>query len=411
MRDRRPSLLIEPRIAARRRRRRAYRRGTLGLVALLVVAVAAVGLVPADGFLRRALDLAAPAGPDALDRLGAPSATLLVTYEGDALTAAPMVLAMDPATSRATVLLVPPATVVEVPGHGAFPLDQAHELGGVALVAVSLANALGVWFDAATGVRNADWVDLVDRVGGARVEVRSPLEAQSSGRRFAPGVQHLDGSGWTDLLTLRQVDETQLEALPRVQHAVAALLDRLAADPEVLAGGAYPNHPSDGRSGSVPGDDRLVAAALQAMALARAEDRLTTLTLPVVALGTGREDRYRLDGPRVEELVADRLTAARPSAAVGDGHRVQVLNGNGVPRIGPRVAELLGDGGYRVVLSGNADRFDYQTTRIILHAAGPDVLEVAEDVRRRLGVGAVERAGIPQSVVDLTIVVGADFPP
>ena len=141
------------------------------------------------------------------------------------------------------------------------------------------------------------------------------------------------------------------------------------------------------------------------------QQRLTTLTLPVVALGTGREDRYRLDGPRVEELVSDRLTAARPSGAVGDGHRVQVLNGNGVPRIGQRVAELLGDGGYRVVLSGNADRFDYERTRIILHAAGPGVLEVAEDVRRRLGVGEVERAGTPQSVVDLTIVVGADFPP
>lgn len=378
---------------------------------LLVVAILIAGLVPADGFLRRAMDLAAPPATAPPDPVAAPAATLLVSRDGDELTAAPLVLGLDPTTAQATVVLVPPATVVDVPGHGSFPLDEAYQRGGVALVAVSLANALGVRFDAVAGMGMADWADLVDRVGGVHVELRAELESERSGRRFAAGSQQLDGAAWADLLTLRQIDETQLEGLPRVQQALAGLLDRVVAAPDVLEAGLFGDRDRAAARAIETGDEAAVVAAMQAMARARAEDRLTTLTLPVLALGTGREDRYRLDVPRVEELVGDRLAAARPSGAVGDLRRIQVLNGNGVPGVGQQVAERLGAGGYRVVLSGNADRFDYETSRIIVHAPGPDALTVAEDVRRRLGAGEVERAGTPQTVVDLTIVVGADFPP
>jgi hypothetical protein len=40
-----------------------------------------------------------------------------------------------------------------------------------------------------------------------------------------------------------------------------------------------------------------------------------------------------------------------------------------------------------------------------------DQLAVARDIQERLGVGEIERSGTPQSVVDVTIVVGRDFPP
>ncbi len=89
---------------------------------------------------------------------------------------------------------------------------------------------------------------------------------------------------------------------------------------------------------------------------------------------------------------------------------MEILNGNGAEAVGQDVAERLRGGGYRVVLTGNADSFDYETTLIVVYDDTPEQLAMAEDVRERLGVGEIQRSATPQSVVDATIVVGADFP-
>jgi polyisoprenyl-teichoic acid--peptidoglycan teichoic acid transferase len=89
--------------------------------------------------------------------------------------------------------------------------------------------------------------------------------------------------------------------------------------------------------------------------------------------------------------------------------RVQILNGNGAPGIGEQVAsELVGEG-FRVVLSGNADRLDYAETLIVIYESTPEAQESAERVRDLLGVGEVQVSVQPQGIVDLTIVVGKDF--
>jgi polyisoprenyl-teichoic acid--peptidoglycan teichoic acid transferase len=97
--------------------------------------------------------------------------------------------------------------------------------------------------------------------------------------------------------------------------------------------------------------------------------------------------------------------------ASGTRMAVQILNGNARPGIGQDVADALADGRYRIVLTGNADRFTYRETRILIYSDDPTDLAAAQDISERLGVGVIERSGTPQSVVDVTIIVGADFPP
>jgi polyisoprenyl-teichoic acid--peptidoglycan teichoic acid transferase len=413
--------------ASRRRRRRARVRRTVGVGLLLVFAAATV--------------LLASLGVDGTRELVAPSDTVppaplapgdrqpalaLVTYDettGDTAAAAVVVLAHDRDDGQGTVLLVPAGTVADVPGHGSSTVGDAYTFGEGPLVAVTVDNLLDVRLDGVVAVSSAGWAALADVLGPIEVEVRSRLVAEADGGgevRFEPGAQQLEGDRLAEFVTFRGAGETELEALPRIQQVIAGLLDRIAEDPaplRALLGLGEPPPDPEGpaaEAGAIPlesSDPALTYALLTELAEAQRAERLTTLTLPVSPLGSGQDDLYRVDAERAGAVIEERLAASRPTDTAGAGRTLQVLNGNGVPGIGQQVAERLQPGGYRILLTGNADRFSYETTRIVVYDDAPEQLAVARDIRERLGTGEIERSGTPQSVVDVTIVVGADFPP
>jgi polyisoprenyl-teichoic acid--peptidoglycan teichoic acid transferase len=382
------------------------------VVVLLAVAAVALLLV-ASGVVDRARDIVAPERePDHAELPGGRQPTLaLVTYEAgaeDAGARSIAVLAHDRETGEGTVLLVPPSTIADVPGHGSFGVGEAFAFGGASLVGVTLENQLGIRLDEVAAVSDDEWASLLDRVGGYEVEVAgelvAPVEDGGGQIRFQPGPQHLDGPRLSEYLLFRAQGETELDALPRAQRVLTGLLDRLAEEPALLET-AFPD---DAPELDVD-DPELVRQLLGELAQARAADGVVTLTLPVSPLGSGREDVYRLDAARLTQLVEDRLAPSRPTGEAGTGRNLQILNGNGIPGVGQVVAERLQPGGYRVLLTGNADSFDHETTRIVVYDDGQEQLAIARDIRERLGVGEIERSGMPQSVVDVTIVVGADF--
>ena len=93
--------------------------------------------------------------------------------------------------------------------------------------------------------------------------------------------------------------------------------------------------------------------------------------------------------------------------ASSDRIRVQVLNGTGAPGLSQQVQPALAAAGAVVSLTGNADRFDHQLTQVVFYR--DEDLEAAQAVRQALGVGEVVRSLVPLDVVDVTVVVGADF--
>jgi polyisoprenyl-teichoic acid--peptidoglycan teichoic acid transferase len=414
--------------ASRRRRRRSRVRRTVGVGLLLALAVATVLLASLG--LGGTRELVAP-GDTGTPAPAAPGdrqpALALVTYDettGDTAAAAVVVLAHDRDDEQGTVLLVPAGTVADVPGHGSSTVGDAYTFGEGPLVAVTVDNLLDVRLDGVVAVSRAGWATLGDVLGPIEVEVRSRLVAEGDGGggevRFEPGPQQLEGDRLAEFVTFRGVGETELEALPRIQQVVAGLLDRIAEDPAPLRALLGLDEPPPDPEGSAEeagagpfesSDPALTYALLTELAEARRAERLTTLTLPVSPLGSGRDDLYRVDAERAGAIIEERLAASRPTDTAGAGRSLQVLNGNGVPGIGQQVAERLQPGGYRILLTGNADRFSYETTRIVIYDDAPEQLAVARDIRERLGTGEIERSGTPQSVVDVTIVVGADFPP
>jgi len=87
--------------------------------------------------------------------------------------------------------------------------------------------------------------------------------------------------------------------------------------------------------------------------------------------------------------------------------RAFVQNGSGIPGIGEAVARDLLPQGFRIVLTGNAESFNHDTT--LITAIGADHLDDANRARSALGVGTVRVSQVPSGLADVTIVVGRDF--
>jgi len=61
------------------------------------------------------------------------------------------------------------------------------------------------------------------------------------------------------------------------------------------------------------------------------------------------------------------------------------------------------------VLSGNANRLDYDTTQIVIYESTPEAQAAGERAGELLGVGNLQVSVNQQGIVDVTIVVGKDF--
>ncbi|HVM12038.1 MAG TPA: LytR C-terminal domain-containing protein, partial [Actinomycetota bacterium] len=159
------------------------------------------------------------------------------------------------------------------------------------------------------------------------------------------------------------------------------LLAATAARPRVLAG-ALPRDAA-----------RIVTSA--GVGGARAID------LPVVEAGSGL---VRAEAEAVAALARERFAR---TARTAEPVRLVVLNGNGIPGIGERVARKLVPAGFRLVSSQNASTFDVKET--LIAATDERFLDEARLARELLGVGRVALDPQSSRVAEVTVIVGRDF--
>lgn len=391
-----------------RRQRRARRWTAVTAVAVVALAVAATATL---------LQVGAP-GPATAPRGGLEAVTvptqhslLLVRHDGDQRPAtAVTLLAAGPGGVPAHVLFLPVGTLVDIPGVGLDRLGNAYQYGGTELLVASVENALGIAVDHAAAVDDAAFAGFLERAGPVQVEVPARLarhgEDGATDVRFQPGLQMLTGGRLAEYWSLRQDGEPELEVFPRRQRVLEAVLAAGARDPavrEALVQGA-------GQLGA-DAEDAWVGDLLGRLVDAQAAGTLRFVVLPVEPFGgAGPEGdgTYRLREAEARELVASTVAAGVRSGEADRSVRVQVLNGVGVPGLGAQVDRHL-DEGFVTVLSGNVPAFGVGETVIVVYDESARSMEAARRVQELLGVGRIEASRQPQSVVDLTIVVGEDF--
>lgn len=145
-----------------------------------------------------------------------------------------------------------------------------------------------------------------------------------------------------------------------------------------------------------------IAAALSAIPA----KNTALVPLPTKPIKLGNQTYFE---PQRTE-VADLLKAwwGVDANAASQVTRVIVYNGAGKPGIAGTAAQALIRGGFRVIDTKNADRFDYKTTQVVIQR-GP--IEKGAEVVKVLGTGQVSEKRTDEDVVDIIVIVGTDYRP
>ena len=381
----------------RRARKRAQRRRLIrivlvGLLVAAVLGVAAVvvlrdrGTAPVDEELLP-VTVEDTEEPPAAPIDDPPRALVVHQSDGGAVVGV-TVLAAGPTGEGGSVVFLPAGSMVEVPSFGIDALRDAHSLGGLALLQSSVENLLGLSFDAVAAVGPTQLAAALEPVGVLTVDVPSPVESVSPEGRvtvlWGAGPQAVAPDEAAAFLEApgQGSDLDRLVRHQRFWEAWLAALDG-EAPPRAALGAVGP-----------------VVAGLS-------DGDVRYDVLPVEAVASGPSAEADLWSVKDEELAA-LVGRVAPEASPAEARiRVQVLNGTGDVGVAQVVQPLLVPAGASVALTGNADRFDYATTQVVFY---DDADRAAADaVRAALGVGEVVKSLTPLSVVDVTVVVGADL--
>lgn len=400
------------RSARRERNRRRRKRLLLGAVAAVLFG-AASSAIPYALLYERGDESDLPF-PDAIALPAEEPDTeqrrlLLVTASGDGTPASSVTLLATPsADGPAAAVFLPTTTLVHVPGFGSDQLAAAHRYGGGDLLRAAVENALSVPIHAVAVATEGAFAEFLGRAGQLDVTVTERLvdryDDGSASLAFEQGSQTLDGDGLARLW-LHGSGDDEIASFERRQTVLSGLL--AAASDEVVRNRLVADGAPQLRTDA---EAEWVRGLFEDLTIAHAEDQLRFRLLPVERFGAAGVDgrrAYRIQQDETAQLVATVLGGPRhlPGAAPA---RAQVLNGVGVPGVGQMIDELVSSE-VRLVLTGNANHFEHAETKLLIYEETESALDLAERVRAALGVGTIQVSRQPQSMVDITIVVGADL--
>lgn len=401
---------LGPRRAALEKRRRSERRkrALLGTIMVIAGVAAAAAIVVYAAKEVVGNDEAVP-----IDQGGvSTSVTTTLVFgtrtaaDGTEKTVWTSLLVYDSEEIRGAVAYVPAHTAVEVPGRGLLALGDAYDSGGIPLLLVTAENLFGVTIDRYLQLSENDARVLMRNIGDLSVdvphEVRVSLGGGDTRVIFSSGQQLLPPPFLARLLYVVGEDADDVALGSRHLAFWDALFDAYEGDPQALVDAVVASGGSLGKSDAPVESLSDLFGDLAALPGASRSLR----ALPVSPLEVPGSRLYLADEGELEAFVSE---VVGDSAALADQIRVQILNGNGAPGIGQEVAERLVGEGFRVILSGNAKRLDYETTLIISYSNTPEATALAEKARALLGVGELRVSRQEQGIVDLTIVVGKDF--
>jgi len=281
---------------------------------------------------------------------------------------APSALAATIGGGAGAAVIVPPNLTFVMPGAGEMNSNRIQDLPGDQM-RIGLSNIGGAW-DGHYATMDLDrFGGVVDRLGGLNVNLSDAYPAGAED--LGPGPTQLSGAQVISLLRTRSDDTSSRFA--------DVLIAFLAAQPAMS--------PTDFSST----DDAPAAASL----LAAGETLVQIMPSEVVGGSI-----LSIAQPDLDQLMTQLFGTTPPV-------RAEVRNGNGSPGVGGDVAALLIPAGFRIVLSENADTFDYKTTEVV--ANGTDNEAEAAKALDALGVGKITVSQISSGLADVSVTVGQDY--
>jgi LCP family protein required for cell wall assembly len=350
-----------------------------------------------------------------------------------------MLVTIDPAAKTAGMLSIPRDLWVEIPGwehnriNTAYFLGEANRLpgGGPGLAMDTVEHLLGVPIGYFAVIDFHAFERMIDEIGGVDILVFEPMRIAPIGREsigLEAKAYHFDGAEALAYARARKTEGGDFDRAERQQQVAMAIRDSILnvnMIPVLLtkAPALYTELASGIRTNL--SFDQMVSLALLALQIDPADIQRGVIAPPDMVtlemLADGAEvlrpvpDQIR----RLRDEIFTETASIAPSipldspavAAQVEGARLSILNGAGIEGLASTTADRLKAIGLNVVEVSNADRSDYDKSRIIVHNA-----MYPYTVRFLASVAGLSQSQVlipvtPLDTVDVVLILGADFDP
>ncbi len=360
-----------------------------------------------------------------------------LTGEGPPRTDSMMLVTIDPITKSAGMLSIPRDLWVEVPGfehnriNTAYFLGETYRLpgGGPGLAMQTVENLIGVPVPYYAVIEFSAFERFIDEIGGIEILVPERMKISPLGRDsyWLDAKSYLmDGPEALAYARARKTAGGDFDRAERQQQVLMAVRDQvLELDMVATLLGRAPALYQDLRQGI---QTNLTLDQLVALGLLAAQVDLQDISKGVIAPPEMVLLDTHLDGAMVLKPVPDQIRALRDEIFTGTGAiapsvppetsteavqiefaRLAVLNGAGLEGLATDTAEYLQGQGLNVIQIDNADRIDYDKSRVIVYSQNyPYTIRYLAEL---LGLteGQILQAVFPENDLDLMVILGADW--
>ena len=350
-----------------------------------------------------------------------------------------MLVTVDPVAHTAGMMSIPRDLWVEIPGfehnriNTAYFLGESYNLpgGGPALAMRTVENLIGVPVSYYAVIELGACERMIDEIGGIDVLVPERVKISPLGRRshwLDAKAYHLDGPDALAYARARKTEGGDFDRAQRQQQVILAVRDRvLGFDiiPTILtrAPALYQELQEGVRTNL--SFDQMIALGLLVTQIDKSSIQRGVIAPPDMVIFQMLPDGAEVLKPvpdRIRELRDEIFTntgAIGPSlpvenedpveAAQQETARLAVRNGSGIEGLATSTSEFLKSQGLDVVEVGNADRLDYEVSRILVHTDRyPYTVRYLASLLH-LSESQILSQLVPDSPVDIAVILGRDW--
>ena len=283
--------------------------------------------------------------------------------------------------------------------------------GSAQLPAQEIGGLLGIRIDTTWQLSPAALSALVDRVGGVRVDIDSPLVLHGSA--IAAGPRKLSGAEAANYASHQATGETSATRADRLRRVLVAVFAALPADAGRRA--ATLGSLGSGSNALGPQGTDATTALTAALGAVRGSDIADNAQLvPTIArpVGTKATGVRTVDASASQALT--RALFAGATAPITTLIRVQVVNDSGAPKLPASAQQRLASAELQLTgISKDVPLNQYPHSRILVFNSSPQSLALGHATARALGIPKAPVLVTNQTTVvtDAIAILGADYKP
>lgn len=358
-----------------------------------------------------------------------------------------MVINLNRSQNRISILSIPRDTRIELPKVGYTKINHAYAIGDYKLVKSTVSRFLQIPIKYYIVVDLQGVKNIVDQIGGVPVDIKNRLyyvdRAGDLYIDFKPGRQILDGKKTIAYLRYRQYKNGDIGRIKKQQEFVKSLADRIISSKQIVKLPKVIGEMSKYVETNLS-IGKMINLALEMNSFFE-KGNLKVNTIPGSIVLIDGVSYWKVDLPKAIQLIDETIHGFGISQVNNEQNQektqlglakkmtlsdvnkfmpkkkvdeiifdksitvsVEVLNGNGLPDTGVKVAAQLKKRGVKVPRIDNAGHFNYQHT-VLVDWKGKKVETLTLAKALNIDPRNIVTYYKPKKSLDLTLVVGHDW--